>query len=79
VDVRRQIFRRVEQPQKSLAAHARGRFARPITWRNLLVPSALVIGSDSFLDLRIADYQEPPALHVAAARGTNARLKDFSD
>jgi hypothetical protein len=37
-----QIFRRIEQPQKSLADHARGGFIRPIPWGNLLVPRTLV-------------------------------------
>ena len=31
-------FRRVEQPQKSLSAHARGRFTRPIPWTDLFIP-----------------------------------------
>src|ERR1700730_18382509 len=46
-----QIFRRIEQPQKSLADHARGGFTRPIPWGNLLVPRTLVQGSDRLLDL----------------------------
>jgi hypothetical protein len=44
MDVRGQIFRRIEQPQKSFAAHARGRFSSPIPRRNLLVPGSLVVG-----------------------------------
>ena len=31
VNVRSQIFRRFEQPQKALPAHARGRFTNPIS------------------------------------------------
>src|SRR5271165_2979472 len=78
MDVRGQIFRRVEQPQKSFPAHARGRFTRPIPRCNLFIPGALVVGPDSLLDLRIADYQETPSLRVAAARGPDARLQDLS-
>jgi hypothetical protein len=74
MDVRGQIFRRIKQPQKSLPAHARGRFTSPIPRCNLFVSCALVVGPDSLFDLRIADYQKPPALHVAAARRTHARL-----
>src|SRR5580700_12308196 len=74
-----QIFRRIEQPQKSLADHARGGFTRPIPWGNLLVPRTLVQGSDRRLDLWIADYQELPALHVSAARRTHTSLQDLSD
>src|SRR5439155_26702052 len=44
---------------------------------NLLVPRAFVAGSDSLLDLRIADDQEPPALHISSAWGTHARPPGF--
>src|ERR1700719_2113249 len=73
------IFRRIEQPQKSLADHARGGFTRPIPWGNLLVPRTLVQGSDRLLDLWIADYQELPALHISTARRTHTSLQDLSD
>jgi hypothetical protein len=73
-----QTFCRVEQPQKSLPAHARGRFTSPIPWCDLLVPRALVVGPDSLLDLRISDYQEPPALHVSATRGADAQEETAS-
>jgi hypothetical protein len=42
------------------------RLTCPIPWRNLFIPCALVVRPDSFLDLRIAGYQKPPALHGAA-------------
>jgi hypothetical protein len=50
MDVRGQIFCRIEQPQEALAAHARGRFTGSIPRRNLLIPSALVVGPDSLFD-----------------------------
>jgi len=79
MNVRGQILCRVEQPQKSFPAHARGRFTSSVAWGNLLVPRTLVQGPDSLLDLRVADYQEPPALHVAAARRTHACLQDLAN
>jgi hypothetical protein len=79
MNVRRQMFRRIEQPQKSVSAHARSRFTRPVPWCDLLVPRTLVQGPDRLLDLRVADNQEPPALHVPAARGTYSCLQDLSD
>src|SRR6516162_5402152 len=79
MDVRGEIFCRIEQPQKSLTAHARGRFSGAITGRNLSVPGPLVEGPDCLLDLRISDYQEPPTLHVSPARGTHACLQDLAD
>jgi hypothetical protein len=39
----------------------------------------LIQGPDSLLDLRIADYQETPALHISAARCTDARFQDLLD
>jgi hypothetical protein len=63
-----QIFRRREHPLKPLPAGGRSRFASPIPWGDLFIPSALVQSPDSLFDLRIADYQEAPALPVAAAR-----------
>src|SRR5689334_18550605 len=47
--------------------------------RSLHFPGTLVQGPDSLLDLRIADYQEPPTLHVSAARGADTRFQDLSD
>jgi hypothetical protein len=77
MDVRRQIFCRIDQPEKSLQAHARGRITRPLRQRNLLIPGAFVVGSDNLLDLRIADYQEPSALHVSATlRASNSPSKE---
>lgn len=35
-------------------------------------------GPDCFPDLRVSDHQEPPPLHISAARGRNARLKDLA-
>jgi hypothetical protein len=64
---------------ESLPAHARGGFTSPIPWRNPLVPSALVVGPDSLLDLGIPDDEEPPALHIAAARGADTGLQNLSD
>jgi hypothetical protein len=46
---------------------------------DLFIPGTIVQDSNGFLDLRIADYQEAPALHIAAARGSDSRLQDFSD
>ena len=59
-------FRRVEQPQKSLTAHARSRLARRIPRGDLFIPGALVQGPDSLLDLHIADY--PGTASVACFR-----------
>jgi len=67
-DVRGQILSRVEQPQKSLAAHARSRFTSPISRGDLFIPCSLVQGPDSLLDLRITDHQEPSALHIRPSR-----------
>jgi hypothetical protein len=36
-------------------------------------------GPDRLLDLRISDYQEPPTLHVSAARRAHPRLQDLAD
>jgi hypothetical protein len=55
-----------KHPLKPLPAGARCRFPSPIPWGHLLVPSPFVQGPDSHFDLRIADHQEPPTLHVAA-------------
>jgi hypothetical protein len=74
MDVRCQIFRHVEQPQKSLTVHAWGGFTSPIPWRDLLVPGSLVERSDRLLDTGVPDNQEPPALHISAAGRTHARL-----
>jgi hypothetical protein len=64
----------VEQPQKSLAAHAGGRYARPIPWGDLLIPHARLYKAPTVLDLRVTDYQEAPALPISATRGTDTRL-----
>src|SRR5271169_2654007 len=74
MDMRCQILGRVEQPQKSLAAHPRGRFTGPITRCNLLVPGTLVIGPDRQLDLGVPDHEKPPPLHVTTAWRTDTRL-----
>jgi hypothetical protein len=37
-----------------------------------------VASADSLFDLRIADDQEPPSLHVSPARRTNTYLQDLS-
>src|SRR5215471_6528848 len=50
-----------KHPLKPLPAGARSRFARPIPWGHLLVPSPFVVGPDRLFDLRISDHQEPPA------------------
>src|SRR5262249_20410399 len=74
----RRSFCRVEQPQKSLPAHAWGRFTRPMPWRNLFIPGALVQGRDRLRDLRIAGNQKPPALHISTA-GRTARQDGFAE
>src|SRR5215469_14598162 len=79
VDVRGQIFRRGQQPQELLPAHARSWFTGPIPWSDPLIPGPLVVGPHSLLDLRITDYQKPPLLHISAAWRTNTRLQDLSD
>src|SRR6516164_7184642 len=47
--------------------------------RSGLVPGALVVGPHRLLDHGVPDDEEPPALHVAARRRTDARLQNFSD
>ena len=79
MNMRRQIFRRPQHPLKSLPAGARSRFTSPVPWGDLFIPGALVQGPDSLFDFRIADYEEPPALHISAARRTDARFKDLSN
>jgi len=79
MDVRRQIFRCGEQPQELLPAHARSGFTGPIPWGDPLIPGALVQGPDRLFDLHLADYQEPPLLHISAAWRTDTRLQDLSD
>ena len=79
MNVRGQIFRRIEQPQKSLPAHARGRFTGSIPWGSLLIPGPLVVGPYRLLDRRIFDDEKAPTLHVSAAWRTHARLQDLSD
>jgi drug/metabolite transporter (DMT)-like permease len=44
------------------------RFARVIPGRDYLVPGPLVEGPDRLHDLRVADDEEPPALHISAGR-----------
>jgi hypothetical protein len=74
-----EIFSGGKHPLEPLSAGAGGRFTRPMPRRNLFIPSTLVQGPDPLLDLRVADYQKPPALHISTARGTDARLKDLAD
>jgi hypothetical protein len=74
-----QIFRRPQHPLKSLPAGARSRFTSPVPWGDLFIPGALVQGPDSLFYHWIADYEEPPALHIAAAGGTDARFEDLSN
>src|SRR5262249_21979340 len=52
---------------------------RPIPWGHLFIPGAFVQGPDNLFDLRISDYEEPPALHISAARRTDARFEDLTD
>src|SRR6516164_2673547 len=47
--------------------------------RSGLVPGALVVGPHRLLDHGVPDDEEPPALHIAARRRTDARLQNFSD
>ena len=68
VDVGGQVFGGAEHAQKLLAAGAGRRFAGAIARANLFVPGALVERSDRRLDRGALDHQEPPPLHVAAAR-----------
>jgi hypothetical protein len=54
-----QIFRRIEKPQESLPAHARGQFPGLIPRRRVLVPGALVQGPDRFFALSHVVEAEP--------------------
>ena len=74
-----QIFSRRQHPLKPLPAGARGRFTGTIPWGHLFIPSPLIQGHDRLLDLRIADDEEPPSLHVSTARRTDTRLQDLTD
>jgi hypothetical protein len=76
MDVRGQIFRRIEQSQKSLSAHTRGRFARPIPWTDLSFQARLYKAPDRLIDLRVSDYQEPPALHIRPSRTRHRTLRN---
>jgi len=49
MDVRGQIFCRVEQSQKSLSAHTGDRFASPVPWGDLFIPRTFVVGPDRLL------------------------------
>src|SRR5947207_3422345 len=63
-----EVFRRVEHPQEPVAASARSGFACTVPWGNDLIPSAPIERPNRLLDLGIADDEEAPSLHVAAAR-----------
>src|SRR6267378_4210139 len=77
VDVIGQILGRVEHPPKALGAGSGSRFAGPISRRDHFIPGPLVVVPDRLLDLRVANDEEPPALHVAAGRRRHARFKNF--
>jgi hypothetical protein len=64
MDVRGQIFYRVEETEKALPAHARGRFTGSIPRCDLLVLCTLVVGPDSLLDRFVLHHEEPPPLHT---------------
>jgi hypothetical protein len=79
MDVSREIFCRIEQPQKSIPAHARRGFASPVARCYLLIPGPLIQGLDRLLDAGISDHEEAPALHIATAWRTDAGLQDLAD
>src|SRR5689334_23043498 len=74
-----EMFGGGKHPLETLPVRARCRFTRLIPWSNLLVPGSLVQRPDSLFDLRITDYQEPPPLHISAARCTDPRFQNLTD
>ena len=76
VDMIGEVLCGAKHARKTLCAHSRGRRAGAIARRGLLVPGPLVIDRSRFLDFRVADHEEAPALHVAAARRRRAGLQD---
>jgi hypothetical protein len=66
MDVVGQILGRVKHPREAVRACAGGWLACPVSRADHFVPSTLVIGPDRLLNLRFADHEEPPALHIAA-------------
>jgi hypothetical protein len=62
---------------KPLPAGARSRFTKSIPRGDPFIPSPLIQGPDSPFDLRIADYQKAPTLHVAAARAQTPASRIF--
>ena len=79
MDVCSQILRCRQHSLKPLSAGVRGRFTRSIPWGDLFIPGALVHGPDRLFDLRIADDQESPSLHVSTARRADTGFKDLTD
>ena len=79
MDVRRQIFCRVEQPRNRSrlmpGAGSPDRYRGATCSSHARLDKAPTVS----LDLWIADYQKAPALHISAARGTDPRLQDLSD
>src|SRR5436190_17737814 len=75
MDVVSEVFRRVEHPQEPIARCTRSGFTSPVSWGDDLVPSAPIERPDRLLDLGITHHEEPPSLHVAAARRANPRFK----
>src|SRR5215831_8121982 len=53
--------------------------ARPIPRGDLFIPGALIQGPDRLFDLAVSDDQEPPPLHIAAARRTDPRFQNLPD
>src|SRR2546423_4870132 len=79
MDMRGEVFGRCEQPAETILIHPRCGFSGSIARGDNLVPSPLVVGADGSFDLRILDHEEPPTLHVAAARGADAGFQDLPD
>ena len=84
MDVRGQIFRGIEQLQKLLAGHARGRFTSPIPWGDALVPGALVQAAPGMLaHLLVSKYTDHLPLYrqsqIYARDGLNLDRSTLSD
>jgi hypothetical protein len=65
--------------QRSFPAHPRSRFANPIPRPHCSSQARLYHAPTLSLNVRISNNEEAPALHISAARRTNARLQDPTD
>jgi hypothetical protein len=65
--------------QKSFPAHPRSRFANPIPRPHCSSQACLYNAPTLSLNVWISNNEEAPALHISAARRTNARLQDPTD